>query len=196
MDEIKSAREIAAEKLAALEEPTEAERLGWKYGPEGEKLANRYLSEDVNLTVILNEYDDKAQPYVTRSLAGVLVRNINLPQNEAARKTSKRAMDGLKLVKRDQVAVENLLSRLRQLFEHYATTGEQQRHQVYEALKAEFEGKLRQAMQQQLGELGNYPIDVEKQPQFQAEWRRQLGQLESQYQTLLNEIKNELNRLE
>ena len=88
MDEIKSAREIAAEKLAAMEEPTEAERLGWKYGPEGEKLANRYLSEDINLTVSLNEYDEPARPYVTRSLARVLVRNINLPQNQAARKTS------------------------------------------------------------------------------------------------------------
>ncbi len=33
MGEIKSAAEIAREKLEKIGEPTEAERLKWKYGP-------------------------------------------------------------------------------------------------------------------------------------------------------------------
>jgi len=43
MDEIKSAREIATEKVDKLGEVTDEERLRWKYTPEGEKLAARYL---------------------------------------------------------------------------------------------------------------------------------------------------------
>ncbi len=43
MGDIKSAREIAMEKIDKLGEPTEQERMEWKYLPEGEKLAARYL---------------------------------------------------------------------------------------------------------------------------------------------------------
>jgi hypothetical protein len=35
-------------------------------------------------------------------------------------------------------------------------------------------------------------IDVDNQPQFQAEWRKVRIQLDSQYITLLNEYKQEL----
>ena len=43
MGEIKSALEIAMEKIEKLGEPTEEERLKWKYVPQGEELAARYL---------------------------------------------------------------------------------------------------------------------------------------------------------
>ena len=42
MGEIKSAAEIAREKIEKLGEATDEERLTWKYGPEGDKLAARY----------------------------------------------------------------------------------------------------------------------------------------------------------
>ena len=38
MGDIKSAREIAMEKVEELGEPTDEERLRWKYTPEGEKI--------------------------------------------------------------------------------------------------------------------------------------------------------------
>ena len=43
MGDIKSAREIAMEKVEKLEEATDEERLRWKYIPEGERLGARYL---------------------------------------------------------------------------------------------------------------------------------------------------------
>jgi hypothetical protein len=46
MDDIKSAREIAMEKVEKLSEATDEERLEWKYVPEGEKLAAKYLKQD------------------------------------------------------------------------------------------------------------------------------------------------------
>ncbi|MFC1930749.1 hypothetical protein ACFLXJ_00875 [Chloroflexota bacterium] len=48
-EEIKSALEIALEKIEELGELTEEERLQWKYVPEGEKLAARYLKQNLNL---------------------------------------------------------------------------------------------------------------------------------------------------
>ena len=78
-------------------------------------------------------------------------------------------------------------------FNHYMEQGEQQRKQAYERFKIEFEAKVRQAIQQQLGSLVGVKIDVEKQPQFQEEWRKMQTQLDSQYLTLLDEYKQELS---
>ena len=192
MADIKSAREIAMEKTAELGEATEEERLQWQYTPEGEKLAARYFKEGCNLLAELSNYDEKAKKYVIEGTAAILVRNISLPRNDHTKRNNKRAMDGIKTLKSDKVAVENVFSKMRRIFDHYAQNGEQQKKQAYESLKAEFTAKVQQAMQQQLGIPTNMRIDVERQPQFQEEWQRLQNQLDLQYIKLLDEYKQEL----
>jgi hypothetical protein len=193
-DDIKSALEIAMEKVERLGEATEEERLKWKYLPEGELLANKYLNaKDYNLVAELSQYPDKEKIYVLKGASEVLIRNIGLPKNDAAKKSNRRAMDGLRNLKNDKAGVENIYSRIRYLFNHYDEEGEQQRRQAYESLKAELEAKIREEMQKQLGPVMGMRIDVERQPQFQQEWRRVLTQLDSQYLNLMNEYKRELS---
>jgi putative protein kinase ArgK-like GTPase of G3E family len=192
---IKSAREIAMEKVAELGEVTEEERLSWKYVPEGEKLAAKYLKQNINLVTELGKYDEKVVGYVKEGASEILSRNISLPRNDSARKNNRKAMDGLKTLKQDKIGVENIFSRIRNIFSHYTEQGEQQRRQAYEQLKAEFGARVRQAMQQQLGTTMGVNIDIERQPQFQEEWRKLLVQLDSQYISLLNEYKQELSAI-
>ena len=193
MGDVKSALEIAMEKIEKLGKATDEERLKWKYVPEGERLAARYLKQDCNLAVELSQYEETARKYVIEGAGDILVRNINLPRNDLAKRNNKRAMDGLKNLKNDKVAVENVYSKMRRIFNHYTEQGEQQRKQAYESLKAEFEAKLQQAVQQQLGSFLRIRIDAEKQPQFQEEWRKIQTQLDSQYLKLLDEYKRELS---
>ena len=192
MGEIKSAREIAIEKVAGLGEATEEERLRWKYVPEGSRLAARYIAEDCNLVLELGKYDEKMKEYIIEGLSDILIRNISLPDSDLVKKRNRRAMDGLKAVKSDRVGLENVYSKIRRIFDHYQDMGEQQRKQAYLSLKTEFEAQVRQALQQQLGSLVGIKIDVEKQPQFQTEWRRRLAQLDSEYLKLLDELRQEL----
>ena len=192
MGEIKSAAEIAREKIEKLGEVTEAERLKWKYVPEGEKLAARYIKEDCNMASELGKYEAEARKYVVDSAGVILIRNINLPRNDFARRTNKKAMEGLKAIKNDKVAVENVLSKIRHVLDHYVQQGEQQRKQAYESLKTEFEVKVQQAIQQQIGTNANMKIDVERQPQFQEEWQKLQAQMDSQYLKVLDEYKQEL----
>ena len=198
MGEIKSAAEIAREKIAKLGEATEEERLKWKYGSEGDKLAARYLKEtNFNLISQLEKYEDKARKMVTGGINDILMRNISLPRNEAARKTNKKAMEGLKALKNDKVAVENVFSKIRQVLDHYVENGEKQRKQAYDNLKKEFEAKIQQAIRQQTGvNSARINIDVEKQPQFLEEWQRLQSQLEGQYVKVLDEYKLELAAIE
>ena len=85
MGEIKSAREIANEKIEKLGEPTEEERLGWKYLPEGEKLAARFLKSDSELLPELNKYDKKATKYVTEGISHILLKNLIFPKMKLIR---------------------------------------------------------------------------------------------------------------
>ena len=192
MGEIKSAREIAMEKVEKLGEATEDERLKWKYAPEGERLAARYTQEDCNLVAELSQYEENAKKYIITGACDVLLRNIGLPKSDAAKRNNKKAMEGLKILRNDKAAVENVFSKIRRVFDHYAEQGEQQRKQAYESLKAELEAKVQQALGQQLGSFVGVKIDVEKQPQFQEEWHKLWTQLDAQYIKLLDEYKQEL----
>ena len=192
MGDIKSAHEIAMEKVALIGEATEEERLRWKYVPEGEKLAARYLKTDCNLASELGHYDEKARKYVTTGAVDIIIRTINLPKDELAKKNNKRAMEGIKALRSDKVGVENIYSGIRRIFNHYVEQGEQQRKQAYQSLKDEFEAKAQQAVQQQMGSMMGAKIDVEKLPQFHEEWRRLQTQLDSQYLKLLGEYKQEI----
>ncbi len=196
MGDIKSAREIAMEKVKELGEATDAERLRWKYVPEGKQLAGRYLKvKGYSLVTELSKYDEETKKYIVEGAGGILIRNIDLPRNEAAKRINKRVMDGIKTLKTDKVGVENIYSRIRNLFDHYVGQGEQQRKQAYASLKTEFETKAREALQQQFGSLMGMKIDVERQPQFQEEWHRLRARLDAQYLTLFEEYKQELSAI-
>ena len=193
MGDIKSAREIAMEKVEKLGGVTEEERLQWQYVPEGEKLVAMYIKEGGNLAAELDNYEEKARKYVVKGATDILVRNIDMPRNDAAKRNSKKAMDGLKTIKSDKVAVENTFSKIRHIFDHYAEQGEQQKKQAYESLKVEFTAGIQQAAQQQLGAMAErMNIDVERQPQFQEEWHKLRNQMDLQYIQLLDEYKQEL----
>ena len=114
------------EKIEKLGEATEEERLVWKYLPQGETLAAKYLRDDCNLLVELSQYQENVRKYVNRGVTDVLVRNISLPKNETDKKKNRKTMDGLKLLKDDKVGVENIYSKMRYLFNHYEEQGEQQ----------------------------------------------------------------------
>ncbi len=193
-DVIKSAREIAMEKIEKLGQATEEERLNWKLLPLGEALGGKYLRDDSNMLSELSKYQGKEQQVVIRGAADVLLRNIGLPKNDVEKKKNKKAMDGIKLLKSDKVAVEIIFSKLRYLLTHYEEQGAQQREQAYQQLKDNMEDRIMQALQKQAGGAAAAAgkIDVEKQPQFQQEWRKLQGQLDSAYIVHLNDYKKEL----
>lgn len=192
MGGIKSAIEIAMEKVEKLDKATEEERLRWKYIPEGERLAVKYLKRDCNLVVEMSKYEENIAKYIIEGASDILIRNISLPKNDLAKSSNRKAMDGLKSLKSDKVGVENVFSKIRRVFNHYVEQGEQQRKQAYELLKTEAEAKMRQVIQQEMGSLVGIKIDVEKHPQFQEEWIKTQAQLDEQYLKHLDEYKQEL----
>jgi hypothetical protein len=192
MGDIKSAREIAMEKIDKIGEATEEERFEWKYLPEGEKLAARYLKQGADLSAELSKFDKKSARYVITGVSNVLIKNIIIPKDEAEKKIAKQAMDGIKIVKTDKARVEAVLNQIRHVFNHFSEQGDKQIKQAYASLKADFSAKVEQALRQQGQNMAGIRIDIEKQPQFQEEWRKVKIQLEGQYEQVLSEYKKEL----
>jgi putative protein kinase ArgK-like GTPase of G3E family len=193
MADIKSAYEIAMEKINKIESATNEEKMQWKFVPKGEELAGKYMKDDINLTAELSKYNDEERKYVVHGISAILTRNIDLPKNDAVKKSNLKAMDGIKLVKKDKTGVENIFSKIRYIFNHYTEQGEAQKKEAYEQVKEQFTLKIQQAMQQQMGANARMDnINVERQPQFQEEWRKMLIRLDSQYIQHLNEYKHDL----
>ena len=102
MSDIKSAAEIAIEKVEKLGKATEEERLEWKYIPEGAKLAARCLKQGCELVVELGKYEENARRYIIKGAEDILIRNIDLPKNDSAKKNNRMSMEGLKTLKSDK----------------------------------------------------------------------------------------------
>src|SRR5271157_3015282 len=118
MGDIKSAYEIAMEKIKEIESATPEERLKWKFVPKGEELAGKYMKDDANLVTELSKYNEQEKQYVLQGVSAILIRNIDLPKNDAMKKSNRKAMDGIKLIKKDKTAVENVFSKIRYIFNH------------------------------------------------------------------------------
>lgn len=179
------------EKAERLGKASEKELIEWKYIPEGRKLAVNYLRGECNLMVELTKYDDIAKTYIRGGVQEVLLREISLPRDKEAKGKNKKAMEGISLLKKDKLLLENTYTKMRRIFKHYEEHGERQRRETYEMLKRDFQLKVQQAVQK-TGISGTISIDVEGHPQFQEEWRKVLVELDSQYQNLLNECKQEI----
>lgn len=191
MTEIKSALELAMEKAEKLGKASEEELIKWKYLPEGKRLAAGYLKGEYNLMAELAKYDDIVKNHIAKGAQDVFLREIGLPGDNEAKSTNKRAMEGIGLLKKDKVALENVYSKIRRIFKYYEEEGEGQRRQTYEMFKRDFQSKVQQAVQK-MGISMGVAIDVEKHPQFQEEWRKVKTQLESQYHDAIDECKQEI----
>ena len=192
MTDVKSAFEIAMEKIKDIEPASEEGRLKWKFVPKGEQLAGKYMKDDANMMTELGKYSEQEKKYVLQGVSAILIRNIDLPKNDAVKKNNRKAMDGIKLIKKDKTAVENVFSKIRYIFNHYAEQGEAQKKEAYEQVKEQFAMKLQQAVQQQMGTNAQMDINVEQHPQFQEEWRKALLRLDAQYVQHLTDYKHAL----
>ncbi|MFH1487136.1 MAG: hypothetical protein ABIH46_13775 [Chloroflexota bacterium] len=195
MADIGSAFDRAMERVSKLGKASEEEVARWKYVPEGEMLAAKYLSNEVNLAVELDKYDSEAKGYVLQGAQEVLLRNLDLPRNDFIKNASKRAMEGIKALKKDKTRVESVFTQIRRVFTHYEQDGERQRKEAYAQLRESFQRMVQQAVRQQGGLPPGSRVDVESHPQFQEEWRRTVANLESSYLKLLDDHKQEIDKI-
>ena len=195
MGEMKSAFERAMEKVEKMGKATDEELKRLEYVPIGSALAARYLREEkFDLAGELNKYtDENVRKHVVNGMQEALLHNITLPKDDMSKKTTNKAISGLKLTKKSKNQLDALLDRISSLITYY----EQARQQAFNQFKSAFESKLPEltrAMQQQAQKSG-IPIETQVQLQFQEQWRRASSELDGQYQKVLEEHKQQIAAL-
>jgi len=192
MGEMKSAFERAMEKVEKMGKATDEELKRLEYVPVGSALAAKYLKEEkFDLSGELNKYSDpNIRTHVVNGIQDALLHNITLPKDDVSKKTTNKAVAGLKLTKKGKNQLDALLDRISSLTTYY----EQARQQALNQFKSTFESKLPEitrAMQQQPQKSG-IPIETQIQLQFQEQWRRASSELDAQYEKVLEEHKQQI----
>ena len=192
MADMKSAYERAMERVQGLGEASAEEKAQWKYAPQGEALAVRYMKEKFDIAKEITALEPLARKYVVKSAFQSFISNIELPRSINIKDSTGTALEGIRNLKKDNNALEGVLGKIKYILDHYEKDGALQREQAYQSLKQDFQERIQRAVQQQTGASMPVNIDVEREPQFQQEWRATLNQLESQYYKLLDDYKKEL----
>jgi len=192
MGEMKSAFERAMERVEKMGKVSDEEIKHLEYMPAGSAIAAQFLREDAyDMMGALEKYTDQTvRVHVISGINEVLLHNMILPKDEAAKRTTERAIAGLKLIKKERNHLNQLLDRITSLISYY----EQARQQAFTQFKQNFEAKLPEitrAMQQQPQKNG-IPIETQIQLQFQEQWRRASAELDAQYEKVLEEHKQQI----
>jgi hypothetical protein len=194
-DRIKSAYELAMERIDKMGEATEEEQMRWKLVPDGEKLAVSYFENKVDLAEGFAGYKKKEQGCVAEGIQKVLLSHINLPKNETIIRESTQALEGFAVIKEDKESLQQLADSIGGLFDHYKVHGEQQRQQAVQSLKEQFKQKMQQAAREQGNNINVDDVDPEIMPQFIEEKRRMMAHLDLQYIKHLDAYKGQIAAL-
>jgi hypothetical protein len=183
-ERIKSAFEIAMEKLSDLPELTPEEIREQKekeYGPVGEALAKRYLSgaiSDGELPAELARHAGEPGKIVRHALADGLCRELNLENNI---EIGERALKGLKLlVSEKSKAIEKIGNEFREMVEEFDKKAEEASRQ-FEVLAIE-----------RLGKLGIAGSAVRPNMNEDEHWNKHLQEIQNVFEPRLGAIRNRL----
>lgn len=183
---IKTALEMAMERLKGFQEvaPEEVEKLD--YIPRGKALAAAFLRDkDFSIKDSLAEYDGRVRQYITEGIEQALLLNITLPLNEEIIEANKRALEGIVAIKSDQQAVIGVINEIEYFFSHYQQSLEQAR----EALKQDRGMRMARQIHGQHPGAG---YGAERQMSQREELARMQSQLNQRYEAALAEAKDKI----
>ena len=180
---IKSAREIAMEKIARMQKLTTeeiTEQQEREYKPRGEAIANKYMGSMLkvaDLDIELNKYHGAEREIVKKSILSSLMQSISLEDN----KQSQRAIAGMKILA-PKADLEEISTEVSALFAEFHQEKER-KYSIYEA-----------AEQEKLRRLGISGSAVKAQLNGNRDWQNGLDETRQTYDLRLTDIKGKLSR--
>ncbi|TVR70076.1 MAG: hypothetical protein EA427_06715 [Spirochaetaceae bacterium] len=192
MGEIKSALEIALERTRDVQSDPQALRRH-EARTEGKKmLAALREDREFDLHKALKAVPRERRTWVREGLYEAARGNLSLPQSEL----DLDRLDELGVVflelARDRGGVKQLMTQLREFFSQYLSN----RQQLIEELRRRYEPRLKQRQQQLSQQYGReVRIDPASDPEFSQVLQENLGQLQGQFRTALEEVDNHLRNL-
>jgi len=184
--DIKSALELALEKAEHYGRASKEEMELAQYQEQGRRLAVQFLKGEGDLSADLKSLPPQIQSAARLAIKEVFLRNLGLPRETAVDPRQDRAVEGLLLVADNRKSMAQLQTELEQVLQQFLHF----RSNALQQLKARFAagvGQMQQAMEAKYRQPMN--LDVERLPQFQEEWLRFKGQLQEQFEPVMENLK-------
>ncbi|MEE8440966.1 MAG: DUF6657 family protein [Spirochaetia bacterium] len=189
MSEIKSALELALERTAdvksdkSLIEAHETKQLGMK-------LAGKLLDDPgTNIKAEFNSLDEKKRTWAREGFVSVLISHLSLPTQEADLQRLRKVTKGLETVARDPSGVVTVMEQVEQLLQQYLDN----KTQLVESLRQQFEPRLRQQEQEIAQQTGNrVKLDPASDPEFAKALSQNMQRLQSQYGQVVEQARDQL----
>jgi uncharacterized membrane protein YheB (UPF0754 family) len=193
MDEIKSAWEIAQEKIKdiAVDKESLAEQ---ENVVSGKKLMSRFLDdpEKVSPADELKRLSGKKKAQVKKGMLDTLLANFALPLSESAKSRNERVYRGLSSLAPGVKPLQHILAQIGQFFKEF----EDGRVRIEEAVEAQYAPRLKQKAEALAKQLGTrVELHAMQDPEFVALLKKNLAAFDERYSQAIQEVKGEIERL-
>jgi hypothetical protein len=192
MGEIKSALELALERTKDVKSDPESLRRH-EAVTDGKRLYAKIRNgESVDLAATLKEQSKERRRWMRQGLFDVALSNLNLPQTEADLASLDTVGTVLDALVRDRGVLKELLGQIRQFFSQYLDD----RRQLMETLRRQFEPRMKQKEQQYAQQYGRQvKLDPSQDPEFAQALQANMEQLDGQYRGALSEVYDHLKSM-
>jgi hypothetical protein len=192
MAPIKSAWEIALENTKDIEGSKETLAAS-AARDEGRRLAAKSLDDpSFNLKEALKAVDRERGTLVREGLIQSLLANLVLPIDELALRANKQVGTAVAATVTDTRKVTAIFGQLENFFREYL----EERTRMLEALERQYAPKLKKKEEEMSRQLGQrVRINPAQDPEFQTMLRTYLSQLDTKYDEVLTNAKEEIRQL-
>lgn len=182
---IKTALEKAMERAKSFPEVSRAEIARIENMPRGRTIGASFMNNrNINLKEALSEIPEEIRKYAVEGVQEILLMNITLSSVEEDADSTRRAMEGVMVIKRDRAQVSDVLGELDQLMQYYR----QAMDQTQERFKKEYEMRSRSARAQ------GRERSMERM-EFREEWANVVRQLNSRFEASLSQLKDKIRTI-
>ena len=192
MAEIKSTMDLVMERAARIGKASREELQQDDAKKKGLQLGVDFLEGRIaRLLDAVAEHDPAIQVAVRQGAAEGLLRNIFLPRDEAQRTRTDQAVRGILDLSSSAGDVLSICREVQNILAGYTQHVEELRKQLEEQIRMQYEHLLAQQRGVQREKI---KIDPTLQPKFKEEWSRIEGELNSQYNKALQQLKAGLSQ--
>ncbi|AEV29175.1 hypothetical protein SpiGrapes_1362 [Sphaerochaeta pleomorpha str. Grapes] len=189
---IKSAWELALEKTETLQVDPEKIKHDLKV-KEGRQLAAAFLMDiDITKEETLEKfsaYPAEEQKAVTEGMALTLLANLTLPRTEKFQESFAKITELGNIIAPENEDLTSLMGQLEAFFSQYFKNQED----MIERMKQQFAPQLEQKQAQLRQQYGpNFMLRPEQDPEFMKLLDKNLSQLDTQYNNILMQAKNQI----
>jgi hypothetical protein len=192
MSEIKSALELALERTQNVQSDKKGLQAH-EIRQEGKRLVSKYQENPgLDIKKELSRFKGEELAWAKEGFFQVITAGLGLPNSEADLAKLDMVETGLAAIIKDTGSLKYLFEQTRQLLKQFL----ENRQHLIEQLRTAFSERMRKREEELARQFGHpVKVDPAQDPEFAGALQQHMGRLQQQYEGVLLQLKEELDRM-